>query len=245
LLMGEDDDYLSSLILKEAEEFDRNNKKKIKKFKRKPPSSSNHVSIEDGLSKAIPEDNIGYKLLQKMGFQDGSGLGKNSQGTSEPLPLFIKRGRYGLGEKREREDMDKIERIVKKPRIEKIMVSEYKSRVNKKFSTKKSIERIRDIVSKVCPNLDETYDIKENELLIPFKPYMKEDPELNETKEGENSMSLTEYIESIDEEERENILISLLEYLRSTHFYCFFCGTKYTDKDDLEGNCPGESEDKH
>lgn len=37
----------------------------------------------------------------------------------------------------------------------------------------------------------------------------------------------------------------VLEYLRSKYFYCFWCGTSYSDTSDLETNCPGPDEDAH
>ncbi|GJJ07376.1 hypothetical protein Clacol_001578 [Clathrus columnatus] len=37
----------------------------------------------------------------------------------------------------------------------------------------------------------------------------------------------------------------LLNYLRSTHFYCFWCGTQYEDAQDMKENCPGLEEEDH
>ncbi|KAL5508361.1 hypothetical protein ACEPAH_5980 [Sanghuangporus vaninii] len=37
----------------------------------------------------------------------------------------------------------------------------------------------------------------------------------------------------------------VLQYLREKYFYCFWCGTQYSDKADLDGNCPGEDEEAH
>lgn len=33
----------------------------------------------------LPDDNVGIKLLRMMGWKEGSGLGKNSQGRLEPI----------------------------------------------------------------------------------------------------------------------------------------------------------------
>lgn len=41
---------------------------------------------------------IGQKLLQKMGYVPGRGLGKNAQGMA-PSPLHLEQGRQGRGEK--------------------------------------------------------------------------------------------------------------------------------------------------
>jgi 23S rRNA U2552 (ribose-2'-O)-methylase RlmE/FtsJ len=42
-------------------------------------------------------DSIGMKLMRKMGYQDGSGLGRNSQGITYPILLTVRESRTGLG----------------------------------------------------------------------------------------------------------------------------------------------------
>lgn len=37
----------------------------------------------------------------------------------------------------------------------------------------------------------------------------------------------------------------VLDYLRRKYSYCFWCGTQYSDPEDMESNCPGEDEDAH
>ena len=34
-------------------------------------------------------------------------------------------------------------------------------------------------------------------------------------------------------------------YLRYQHNYCVWCGVKYTSRDDLIVNCPGDTRDAH
>lgn len=45
---------------------------------------------EKGLSTHIPKSNIGFKLLQKFGYEEGSGLGKDGKGIVEPI-IVLKR----------------------------------------------------------------------------------------------------------------------------------------------------------
>lgn len=52
---------------------------KISRIKTKPLVST---------SKPISEDNIGNKMLKKMGWKTGEGLGTNKDGIIEPLPVF-------------------------------------------------------------------------------------------------------------------------------------------------------------
>ncbi|KAF9429281.1 G patch domain-containing protein 11 [Entomortierella beljakovae] len=40
-------------------------------------------------------------------------------------------------------------------------------------------------------------------------------------------------------------LLKVVNYLRNRHHYCFWCSAQYYGEDDLNQNCPGESEDDH
>ncbi|CAL5362855.1 unnamed protein product [Camellia sinensis] len=62
------------------------------------------------LESAIPQSNIGFKLLKQMGYTPGSTLGKEGSGLAEPVGLEIRWTRAGIGQedprkkKRKRED---------------------------------------------------------------------------------------------------------------------------------------------
>ncbi|XP_052755950.1 angiogenic factor with G patch and FHA domains 1 isoform X3 [Galleria mellonella] len=45
----------------------------------------------------IAPENKGFKLLEKMGWSKGEGLGKDNQGGTEPVPLISNEGKIGLG----------------------------------------------------------------------------------------------------------------------------------------------------
>ncbi|KAK7504149.1 hypothetical protein BaRGS_00004453 [Batillaria attramentaria] len=49
----------------------------------------------------------------------------------------------------------------------------------------------------------------------------------------------------LDTENEAEQLQALTEYLRTTHCYCIWCGTKYEDADDLRSNCPGDTAEAH
>lgn len=49
------------------------------------------------INTSIAADNKGFKLLEKMGWNKGEGLGKTSQGETEPVPLVSNEGTAGLG----------------------------------------------------------------------------------------------------------------------------------------------------
>ena len=49
-------------------------------------------------------EGLGKKLLEKMGWSEGMGLGKNAQGNAEPLVLDFKINREGLSSTQESSD---------------------------------------------------------------------------------------------------------------------------------------------
>ncbi|KAI7816395.1 hypothetical protein BC939DRAFT_45125 [Gamsiella multidivaricata] len=49
------------------------------------------------MSTHIPASNVGYKLLLKMGWKAGTGLGQNATGRTAPIPIERKQDVLGLG----------------------------------------------------------------------------------------------------------------------------------------------------
>ncbi|XP_062108006.1 uncharacterized protein LOC133818909 [Humulus lupulus] len=50
-----------------------------------------------GSSGAIDPSNIGFKLLKKHGWKEGTGLGISEQGRLEPVEAYLKNNKHGLG----------------------------------------------------------------------------------------------------------------------------------------------------
>ncbi|XP_047997190.1 angiogenic factor with G patch and FHA domains 1 isoform X2 [Leguminivora glycinivorella] len=69
------------------------------KERRDKVGSSHHSEKTQSadLDTFIAPENKGFKLLQKMGWSKGEGLGKDSQGDTEPIPLVGNDGTSGLG----------------------------------------------------------------------------------------------------------------------------------------------------
>ncbi|XP_075980948.1 uncharacterized protein LOC142979728 isoform X2 [Anticarsia gemmatalis] len=67
--------------------------------RRETVGSSHHSekTQTSDISTSIAADNKGFKLLEKMGWNKGEGLGKDSQGNIEPVPLVSNEGKTGLG----------------------------------------------------------------------------------------------------------------------------------------------------
>jgi protein SON len=54
------------------------------------------IAFQDQLKTAAPvASGMGMKLLQKMGWRPGEGLGKNKEGGLEPLNLDVKMDKKG------------------------------------------------------------------------------------------------------------------------------------------------------
>ena len=90
------DDDENNTKEEEEEEDDNNKKKKNNEF------SENDNWLERSIKtsqKPISKDNIGYKLMVKMGYKDGEGLGKKNNGTISPINPFnmMKIRRVGIG----------------------------------------------------------------------------------------------------------------------------------------------------
>merc|ERR1711990_1246323 len=69
-------------------------------FQRDEQTRANHKrgeGLNTKLSEAEPE-NKGLKLMMKMGFKVGSGLGKDGEGRKEPVPINeVKTDKKGIG----------------------------------------------------------------------------------------------------------------------------------------------------
>ncbi|XVF67062.1 hypothetical protein PTKIN_Ptkin10aG0090700 [Pterospermum kingtungense] len=55
-----------------------------------------------GSSTAIDSSNIGFQLLKKHGWKEGTGLGVSEQGRLEPVEAYVKNNKKGLGAEKKR-----------------------------------------------------------------------------------------------------------------------------------------------
>ena len=85
------------------------NKNQRKKLRTELLQKTEDEKRSEGLSSAISSSNIGFRMLQQMGYNPGKALGKHEQGTLEPLNLDVKRSRSGLG----RDEIEKAKAIGK------------------------------------------------------------------------------------------------------------------------------------
>ncbi|XP_020093353.1 G patch domain and ankyrin repeat-containing protein 1 homolog isoform X3 [Ananas comosus] len=55
------------------------------------------MEASSSCSGAIDSSNIGFQMLKKCGWKEGTGLGASEQGRLEPLQTRVKKNKRGLG----------------------------------------------------------------------------------------------------------------------------------------------------
>ncbi|KAL1295669.1 uncharacterized protein LOC130950999 [Arachis stenosperma] len=88
-------------------------------------------------STAINSSNIGFQLLKKHGWKEGTGLGVSEQGRLEPVETYVKNNKRGLG-------ADKAKKKAVKP-----VHTDDGSRENNKQETKKKTKALSKRIRKM------------------------------------------------------------------------------------------------
>ncbi|XP_069741229.1 G patch domain-containing protein 11 [Narcine bancroftii] len=246
--MAAEDDYMSDAFINLAqdvkpglvkvEKVKRNHEKKREQEKPLTKTNREEERRDSMLQCSLGSENRGFSLLQKMGYKEGCGLGRNGTGIIEPIPLHIKKGRGGIGhekaKKRKAEErMEHRKQMLQvKRQAEKLAFGEYRVR----FRFKKDQSQMEDDLRKsrlACQQLDEKKGIN-----IPEKSWywLPTDHEEHDDQDELNIMKL----ETMEEE-----LQSVTDYLRKNYFYCIWCAISYEDEMDLSNNCPGDCAADH
>lgn len=173
------------------------------------------------LETAIPQSNIGFKLLKQMGYTPGSALGKEGSGRAEPVGLEIRRSRAGIGREdpvKEKARREKEWGEMKRKREEELM-EEFGCRQKLQWRSKRvviSYNKAKGVLDQL-ENREPPIEIEKDE---------------DEEEEEEEQIS-------------EEDLLEILLKLREEHRYCLFCGCQYESMEALLSNCPGVDEDDH
>ncbi|CAM6127028.1 unnamed protein product [Calypogeia fissa] len=206
---------------------------------------------KEGLGSAIPSSNIGFKMLQQMGYNPGTALGKHGQGLLEPVNIDLKRSKKGLG----RDVADKEEQLVKAKKAEveamrnrqkeKALRADFQGRRRDSWHSRK----IKSDYRKACATLLQLEErsqssvsaeqVGKDNILTSQKPAIVND---RVSTSGETE-------DKAEEEEEEEITLEMLQEmlqkLRDEYHYCLYCGYKYESAPALTANCPGLEEDAH
>ncbi|KAL4571636.1 hypothetical protein LXL04_018399 [Taraxacum kok-saghyz] len=176
------------------------------------------------LESAIPQSNIGFKMLKQMGYTPGSGLG--GSGRTEPVGLEIRRSRAGIGrEDPIKEKLRKDEEMLwEKRKKEEELMADFGCRVKERWRNKRVVVNFH----KAKGVLDQ---LENKEVVVEVEK--KDDDEKDDEDDEEE--------EVITEED----LLEILMKLRDDFRYCLFCGCQYESMEALLDNCPGINEDDH
>jgi hypothetical protein len=180
----------------------------------------------------------------------------------EPLPLNIKRDRAGLGLN------EGIKRkVVKEAKRQKVMrenlEENFRQRQRHQFERKRTDGYWKNALS-ICLQLDLEKKLWNSPYLRTYMPSelpdetKSEDTEEHSTmanpKKEDKQLDISEAIslskdeiqngQGQSEEFDEKRLLGIIDYLRTTHFYCIFCGCGYGTEEGL-ANCPGPTEANH
>lgn len=182
-------------------------------------------SLKAGLNKPIAKDSFGMRMLEKMGFKQGGGLGKDGNGIKEPIQIKVKSNKQGIGSeeserrRKEEENYNRNLKIIRDQLLYNMRKQQFAERVKERENQKSVIRDLRQAQFAI-EVLDEKHGRSSNPLLI------------------------------ADDDECDIDVLSMhlrkmIEYLRSTYFYCIYCGCEYNDEQDLASSCPGWTRDVH
>nr|XP_023021336.1 G patch domain-containing protein 11 [Leptinotarsa decemlineata]XP_023021337.1 G patch domain-containing protein 11 [Leptinotarsa decemlineata]XP_023021338.1 G patch domain-containing protein 11 [Leptinotarsa decemlineata]XP_023021340.1 G patch domain-containing protein 11 [Leptinotarsa decemlineata]XP_023021341.1 G patch domain-containing protein 11 [Leptinotarsa decemlineata]XP_023021342.1 G patch domain-containing protein 11 [Leptinotarsa decemlineata] len=191
---------------------------------------------DKGLKTAISNENKGFKLLEKMGFQAGGALGKSRSGIREPIDIIHKQGTSGIGRETH---LKEVFRKRNEQKIQNVQFCEERFRFAVK--ERKNLSQIKKDffkAQKVCEELDFRSKIEDPiEDFFWTKETIKKKRKIQkaDTTDSDSSEEDDEFEMYITEEN----LFAIITYLRRKHLYCLYCCITGTDTEDLKENCPG------
>lgn len=201
-----------------------------------------------GLLQPVSSENIGYKLLKKKGYNEGEGLGKNCSGMLEPVVTskrkFSDVSGIGINEKKDR--------IVAKLEAKRVHHSNLVENLEQTFRQNNLNAHCKSVMlrnirktQKAIYELDLSKGYHAHKLTVGLEDNDDFSHSNSYDKETHGDTSLNSIIENCFSGDIASCLEECLSYLKSIHYYCFYCGVCYNDLDDLMRNCPGDQEEDH
>ncbi|KAG4073618.1 hypothetical protein HA402_000842 [Bradysia odoriphaga] len=182
---------------------------------------------------------------------EGEAIGKSSKGgILEPIGIDIKTDRGGLGRDAALKQLKEHRQLIRLNRLKAndsggaISTDEFRKRMTQRAQGKQ-MEADLGKCQRACEKLDLEEKI-EKPALAWFWPNRQktEEDDAEEQDESDDDKEEEEGEEEIEYELTEKLEM-ITNYLRTTYLYCHWCGTKYSDVDDLNSGCPGLSKDDH
>lgn len=176
-----------------------------------------------GLAEAIPESNVGFRMLKQMGYDP------KSRGAAEPVGIEIRRSRAGLGAEPAVTPASApvpVEKSREAAERERRREDEMMIELRARKSTQWKGRRVM-------------WDYRKAEKALAQLENREVEPPVPDGEEKEKGAEEEE--EAITEEDLHGILYKL----RDQYQYCLYCGCKYESPEALANECPGPDEDDH
>ncbi|XP_023298668.2 G patch domain-containing protein 11-like isoform X2 [Lucilia cuprina] len=237
--------------------------KKQKELKYLSAAAVDNDRLQQALSKPLAQENEGFKLLTKMGYKPGQALGKpvNNEETScsnlqtnrliEPIGITLKTDRQGLGREAALQELKHMRTKILQERLRKeaggaTSIEDFRRRTNQKHEEKFVLHALRRC-QVTCENLDLEIRLEKPELPWFWPERKKETEDELEAEEETNKEEDKDNEQELEEEEFTNQekLEMLTNYVRTSYLFCYWCGVRYNDIQDLNDNCPGLTKDEH
>ncbi|KAJ3010603.1 hypothetical protein HKX48_007313 [Thoreauomyces humboldtii] len=276
----EEDDYMSDALLMAVQEspattYKEKRKEELRKQQArqtnmKPLRVREQESRDLGLATELSEDNIGFRMLEKMGFKKGLALGTTStDGLQKPIEVVIRPGKHGLGHdedlasvaakkrKRNVEEEEKLERTIAESQ------ADYRTLVSRRAVDKRvrsDLQRAR----KVCETLDIAKGLERNDFWFPERSTLLGHDDADEDgvchhettleklaraeaeeADGQTANNQDDQIDAFEKMEPSLQLVAVSSYLRGLHSYCIWCQCGYSAAEELAEVCPGDTEEDH
>lgn len=271
MIINFDEDYMAPITELENTVTENTNSKSQVNKKQKL-SSLMEETRESALEKPIDSSNIGFKLLQKAGYQVGEGLGKRRVGIQEPIKIENRNMKdvAGIGvaaaakRKSEEHRAKQEHQQVSRESVQREF-TKYLKNTHTTGKLKKDLSKILKVIyeldlkhGKFSHELsEELHEIYESMARGKSNSCDEVDgPEIcrynfkrtiKQSCDTKNVFVLPRPIDLIEtrQEISAETLDAYLQHIRHHYNYCYYCGVEYDNYDDLMDHCPGMTEEDH
>ncbi len=205
---------------------------------------------------------VGSRMMQKMGYGGGAlGVARGAETTVEgPVVVQVKEDRGGIGHETllKRKLADAADAVQKmQAEVQEGYLGLHRS-IRDARKTEKQLRAAQDALEtlEVGKHHRDPSTMPAKEAHVLWRERLVEERQTERRRLVQKEMldaipHTAVEDEEADEELKEFMLLDKLEqlervlaYLRCVYYYCFYCGIKYDDEDDL-AQCPGVLEDDH
>jgi hypothetical protein len=207
------------------------------------PLSESQI-LARGLSTAIPEDNLGFQMLAKLGY-------KPEEHAQRPLDIVVKTDRMGIGldtelKAKAAQIRDQALDEARQRGLQEDQIRErYLRDKGRKFEARRALGQLHK-ARKVLGELNEQLGIP---AATAGPASATQDPrEINVDGDDEDAPALLAPDDGDDAAEPDllPVLQDVVDALRAPpYLWCFWCASRFESAQDLTDNCPGLYEEDH